>query len=59
MAGDVLSPVLVGLIYRDTFPLLNPVTNEPLWGDRAALLEQAMERRYNLMVTGTAEPPSW
>ena len=56
VAGDVLSPVLVGLIYRDTFPLLNPVTNEPLWGDRAALLEQAMERRYNLMVTGTAEP---
>jgi hypothetical protein len=55
IAGDVLSPVLVGLIYRDTFPLLNPVTKEPLWGDRAALLEQAMERRYNLMVTGKAE----
>jgi hypothetical protein len=55
VAGDVLSPVLVGLIYRDTFPLLNPVTKEPLWGDRAALLEQAMERRYNLMVTGKAE----
>jgi hypothetical protein len=56
VAGDVLSPVLVGLIYRDTFPLPNPVTKEPLWGDRAALLEQAMERRYNLIVTGTAEP---
>lgn len=55
VAGDVLSPVLVGLIYRDTFPLANPTTREPLWSDRAALLEQAMERRYKLMVTGTAE----
>ena len=55
VAGDVLSPVLVGLIYRDTFPLADPLTGEPLWSDRAALLEQAMERRYKLMVTGTAE----
>ena len=55
VAGDVLSPVLVGLIYRDTFPVPNLRTGEPLWGDRAALLEQAMERRYKLMVSGKPE----
>jgi hypothetical protein len=54
LAGDLLSPVLVGLIYRDTFPIGNPVTGEPWWNDRAVLLEQALERRYKRVVTGFA-----
>lgn len=54
LAGDLLSPVLVGLIYRDTFPMGNPVTGEPWWNDRAVLLEQALERRYKRVVTGFA-----
>ncbi len=54
LAGDLLSPVLVGLIYRDTFPMGNPVTGQPWWSDRAVLLEQALERRYTRVVTGAA-----
>jgi hypothetical protein len=55
VAGDVLSSALVGLVYRDTFPLENPVSGTPLWSDRAVLLERAMERRYRLIVQGTDE----
>ena len=47
VAGDFLSPVLIGLFYRDNFPISNPLTEEALWGDRAQLLEQAFEERYN------------
>jgi hypothetical protein len=47
LAGDFLSPVMVGLAYRDTFPLGNPFSGTPLWPDRAALLEQGFERRYH------------
>ncbi|MEJ0076216.1 MAG: hypothetical protein WDO17_12340 [Alphaproteobacteria bacterium] len=39
-AGDYLSPVTVGLAYRDNFPL------GKLWADRAVLLEEGFERRY-------------
>jgi len=46
MAGDFLSPVFVGLAYRDNFPFSNPFTHQPAWADRAVLLEQAFERRY-------------
>ncbi len=55
LAGDLLSPVLVGLFYRDSFPLGNPVTGEAWWFDRAVLLEQALERRYKLVVEGTTD----
>jgi hypothetical protein len=55
LTGDLLSPVLVGLFYRDSFPLGNPVTGEPWWVDRAVLLEQALERRYKLVVEGTPD----
>jgi hypothetical protein len=46
LAGDFLSPVLVGLAYRDNFPLPRSLRGDPLWSDRAVLLEQAFERRY-------------
>jgi len=44
LAGDFLSPVMLGLFYRDNFPL--ETGNHPWWGDRAVLLEEAFERRY-------------
>jgi hypothetical protein len=51
MAGDYLSAVMVGLAFRDNFPLGNPLSRRVLWSDRAALLEQAFERRYH-RITG-------
>jgi hypothetical protein len=51
LAGDFLSPVLVGLTYRDNFPLLNPISRRPLWADRATLLEQGFERRYHRLTS--------
>ena len=46
LAGDFLSPVFVGIAYRDIFPLGNVLTRQA-WGvDRTALLEQAFERWY-------------
>lgn len=50
LAGDFLSPVVVGLAYRDNFPLPNPFGDRPSWADRAALLEQGFEQRYHRMV---------
>jgi hypothetical protein len=47
LAGDFLSPVMVGLAYRDSFPLGNPFSGTSLWPDRATLLEQGFERRYH------------
>ena len=44
LTGDFLTPVVVGLAYRDTFPA--SWGGDPLWSDRAVLLEQAFERRY-------------
>jgi hypothetical protein len=46
MAGDFLSPILVALAYRDSFPFNIPFTDQPAWADRAVLLEQAFERHY-------------
>jgi hypothetical protein len=55
LAGDYLSPVMVGLAYRDHFPFGNPVSRRALWPDRAALLEEAFERRYyNITGKGAA-----
>jgi hypothetical protein len=51
LAGDFLSPVLVGLVYRDLFPIGWPDTGAA-WSDRAALLEQAFERRYHAVTRG-------
>jgi hypothetical protein len=47
LAGDFLSPVIVGLGYRDSFPIGFLLGFN--MDDRAALLEQAFERRYNLI----------
>ena len=44
-SGDYLSPVIVGLSLRDTFPILSQ-------SDRAVLLERAIERHYNHIVHG-------
>jgi len=55
VSGDFLSAVMVGLVYQDNFPLVNPVSGWPLLPDRAALLEQGIERRYNKVVQGKAE----
>lgn len=38
-AGDFLSPVIVGLSFRDSVPVLS-------WSDRSVLLENAIERHY-------------
>jgi hypothetical protein len=56
VSGDFLSAVMVGLVYQDNFPLVNPVGGRPLLPDRAALLEQGIERRYNKVVHDKAEP---
>jgi len=53
LAGDFLSPVVVGLAYRDNFPLVDPRTGHPLWSDRAALLEEGFERRYRAVTIGS------
>jgi hypothetical protein len=52
MAGDFLSPVFVGLTYRDVFPLGNPFNQEGLGEDRSGLLEQSFERWYRQMTGG-------
>lgn len=46
LAGDFLSPVFVGLTYRDIFPLGNVITGEGFGEDRSGLLEQSFERWY-------------
>jgi hypothetical protein len=51
-AGDFLSPVFVGLAFRDNFAPPTHLLSERLRiRDRAVLLEQALERHYNY-VTG-------
>src|ERR1051326_9376462 len=54
VSGDFLSAVMVGLVYQDNFPVGNPFSGKPLLPDRAALLEQGIERRYNKLVMGPA-----
>jgi len=51
LAGDFLSPVFVGIAYRDIFPIGALFSNEAL--DRTGLLEQAFERWYR-EVTGSS-----
>src|SRR5262249_22560685 len=51
LAGGFLSPIFVALAYRDNFPLISPITDRAVWSDRAVLLEQALERRYDLFTT--------
>jgi hypothetical protein len=46
MAGDFLSPVFVGIAFRDLFPLGNIFTGKNWFVDRAGLLEQSLERWY-------------
>jgi hypothetical protein len=53
LAGDFLSPVFVGIAYRDIFPIGNIVTGEAFGLDRTGLLEQAFERWYR-EVTGSS-----
>jgi hypothetical protein len=55
LAGDFLSPVLVGLSYRDNFPLGDPRDGQRWWEDRAGLLEQAFERRYHYITDGAPQ----
>jgi hypothetical protein len=51
-AGDFLSPAFIGLAFRDLFGFV-------VAHDRAVLLEQALERRYDLIARGqTGEPGS-
>jgi hypothetical protein len=57
LAGDFLSPVFVGLAYRDNFPLPDFSNNGALWGDRAQLLEQSFEARYHRMAQGSRAIP--
>ncbi|MPZ56438.1 MAG: hypothetical protein GEU91_08045 [Rhizobiales bacterium] len=54
LAGDFLSPVLIGVAYRDAFPSVDPITRKAYWVDRAALLEQAFERRYHAITRDEA-----
>lgn len=49
--GDYLSPVFVGLTFRDwTSVKHNFVGPQPWWRDRTALLEEAWERHYRSVV---------
>lgn len=53
VAGDYLSPVFVGLAFRDELaPPIYPFNDPDVWGDRAALLEKAWERNYLAQKTG-------
>ena len=49
LAGDFLSPVFVGVTYRDLFPLGDPVSRKGFGEDRSGLLEQSFERWYREM----------
>ncbi len=53
LAGDFLSPVFVGIAYRDIFPIGNVISGEAFGLDRTGLLEQAFERWYR-EVTGSS-----
>jgi hypothetical protein len=53
LAGDFLSPVFVGIAYRDIFPIGNVITGEAFGLDRTGLLEQSFERWYR-EVTGSS-----
>jgi hypothetical protein len=50
LSGDFLSPVFVGLAFRDHLSIAPGRFNRPLWTDRATLLEEAWERRYEQVV---------
>jgi hypothetical protein len=53
VAGDYLSPVFIGLAFRDQLaPPIYPFTNSEKWGDRAVLLEKAWERNYLAQISG-------
>lgn len=54
MAGDFLSPVFVGLAYRDIFPIGSVFTGAKPGDDRSGLLEEAFERWYRRMTVGSA-----
>lgn len=56
LAGDFLSPVFVAMAYRDNFPLPNPLNWQPLWSDRAVMLEEAFERRYHRFTVKGEQP---
>jgi len=42
--------VFVGLAFRDHLSYTRPRASEPVWPNRATLLEQAWERRYAAIV---------
>jgi hypothetical protein len=50
-AGDFLSPTVAGLFLRDNLAIPVSPAGDALFSDRAVLLEQALERRYNGMCT--------
>jgi hypothetical protein len=53
-SGDFLSPVFVGLAFRDNFAPPTYLLGEPFRiADRAALLEMAWERHYDFVTRGT------
>jgi hypothetical protein len=52
LAGDFLSPDLIGVFYRDNFPVPNPFTGNAFWADRAQLLEKSFEARHHRMTLG-------
>jgi len=55
VAGDYLSPVFVGVGFRDFFaPPFHPFDDPNAWGDRAALLEQSWERHFLKNSTASA-----
>ena len=57
MTGDYVSPIFIGLGFRDNFAPAREVFRGPsLIEDRAMLLEQAFERHYDYVVT---EKPGW
>jgi hypothetical protein len=55
-AGDFLSPTVAGLFLRDNLAIPVSSAGDALFSDRAVLLEQALERRYNSIVHNQATP---
>jgi hypothetical protein len=50
-SGDFLTPVFIGLTFHD-------IVRFGWWRDRAAILEEAWERRYDRLITQPDDPPT-
>jgi hypothetical protein len=54
-SGDFLTPTFIGLAFNDTLPFGHLIPFGQ-WRDRAAMLEEAWERRYERLITRPDQP---